>query len=133
MEANLKTTEQLSEFVPVLTQERMAQRTGLRLGQVQYKVKKGLLPSYKIGRVKLVNLVRTKAQKISDGYISTLPSMTKQKFAQLVGVTEGQVQGWINKGYIPTVKDGKHRLINIRELCTECIKNGSLIIRTVSN
>ncbi len=37
---------------------------------------------------------------------------TIQTFAKMVGVTNRTVEGWIDKGIIPSVKLGKRRLIN---------------------
>lgn len=41
------------------------------------------------------------------------PVMTQERFAQLTGLTEGQVRGMIEKGHLPSVKIGKPRLVNI--------------------
>lgn len=51
-----------------------------------------------------------------------VPVMEKSKFAELVGVDVGVVNGWIDKGYIPSMKLGKHRLVNIALLAEECMK-----------
>lgn len=42
-----------------------------------------------------------------------VPVMSRTLFAQLVGVTEDVVNGWINRGYIPVVEVGRYRLVNI--------------------
>ncbi|PWQ93875.1 helix-turn-helix domain-containing protein [Leucothrix arctica] len=41
------------------------------------------------------------------------PVMTVAQFAECVGVSEGVVTGWVKREYIPTVKIGRHRLVNI--------------------
>ncbi len=51
-----------------------------------------------------------------------VPVMEKNKFAELVGVDVGVVNGWIDKGYIPSMKLGKHRLVNIALLAEECME-----------
>lgn len=51
-----------------------------------------------------------------------VPVMEKSKFADLVGVDVGVVNGWIDKGYIPSMKLGKHRLVNIALLAEECME-----------
>lgn len=51
----------------------------------------------------------------------TVPVMAQRKFAELVGVTMGVLEGWINRGYIPTIKIGKHTLINLVGLTQECL------------
>jgi len=43
----------------------------------------------------------------------TLPVITRLRFAEMIGVPEGVVQGWIAKGYIPTYSVGKYTLINL--------------------
>jgi len=43
----------------------------------------------------------------------TLPVMSRLRFAELTGYPEGVVQGWISKGYIPTLTIGKYTLINL--------------------
>ncbi|ALP51651.1 hypothetical protein Tel_00015 [Candidatus Tenderia electrophaga] len=50
-----------------------------------------------------------------------VPVMEKGKFADLVGVDVGVVNGWIDKGYLPSMKLGKHRLVNIALLAEECM------------
>lgn len=43
----------------------------------------------------------------------TLPVMTRSRFAELIGIDEGIVQGWVARGYIPTYSIGKYTLINL--------------------
>ncbi len=43
----------------------------------------------------------------------TLPVISRLRFAELTGYPEGVVQGWIAKGYIPTLTIGKYTLINL--------------------
>ena len=38
--------------------------------------------------------------------------MTPEKFSEAIGVSHMTVQGWINKGYVPTVKIGRRRMVN---------------------
>lgn len=42
-----------------------------------------------------------------------VPVMSRDRFAEHVGVTPDVVTGWISRGYIPTVSIGKYTLINI--------------------
>lgn len=42
-----------------------------------------------------------------------IPVMSRQRFAELSGVSEGVVQGWIVRGYIPVIEFGKYRLVNL--------------------
>ncbi|WP_435101056.1 hypothetical protein [Arhodomonas sp. AD133] len=50
------------------------------------------------------------------------PLMSKERFAQLTGVGEEVVRGWINKGYIPTMKIGRYPLINMEVLRRMCLE-----------
>lgn len=50
------------------------------------------------------------------------PVMHKEKFADLVGVSLGVVDGWCDRGYVPTIKIGKHSLVNMTQLNIQCLK-----------
>lgn len=43
----------------------------------------------------------------------TTPLIKPQRFAELVGVTDRVVEGWIQNGYLPVVKIGRHSLVNL--------------------
>lgn len=143
--------------VPVMTKEKIALSIGLGIGQVHSMLKSGALPSHNMGRLELVNLARLFVQRdllpsvlISNPTASELdsglllgtpkqvvpllvPMATKERFADLVGTSPPAVQGWINRGYVPTVKTGKYRLIDLMELFSECISmNSSTAYRTHS-
>lgn len=42
-----------------------------------------------------------------------VPLMERARFAELVGVSEFVVQGWIVRGYLPVFSIGKYNLINL--------------------
>jgi hypothetical protein len=42
-----------------------------------------------------------------------MPVISRLRFAEMIGVSEGVVQGWIAKGYIPTYTVGKYTLVNL--------------------
>lgn len=50
------------------------------------------------------------------------PVMSKERFAELSGVPFGVVDGWCNRGYLPTMVIGKHRVINIVQLHQICLE-----------
>lgn len=53
-------------------------------------------------------------QFLSEQVITmTLPVISRSRFAEMIGIEEGVVQGWISKGYIPTYSVGKYTLINL--------------------
>ena len=39
--------------------------------------------------------------------------VTRQRFAEASGLTEETVRGMVNRGYLPSVLVGRHRLVNI--------------------
>jgi hypothetical protein len=51
------------------------------------------------------------------------PVMHKERFAEWVGVSVGVVEGWSDRGYIPTVKIGKHVMVNLVLLTQDCLKS----------
>lgn len=51
------------------------------------------------------------------------PVMTKEKFAELSGLAEGVIQGMIEKGHLPSIKIGRHRLVNLAALAVECVES----------
>lgn len=55
-----------------------------------------------------------------------VPTMTLARFADCVGVSEGVVTGWVKRDYIPTVKIGRHRLINIIALSSTLNDNADI-------
>lgn len=52
-----------------------------------------------------------------------LPVIHAKKFAELNGLSEGVVGGWIDNGYLPTVKLGKYTMINLLKM-SEDLKAG---------
>ncbi|WP_374334459.1 hypothetical protein [Leeia sp.] len=50
------------------------------------------------------------------GMTVLVPLVTAERFAALMGVEQGVVLGWVNKGYVPTMKIGKRCLINLAVL-----------------
>jgi hypothetical protein len=46
----------------------------------------------------------------------TSPLLTRERFADLVGLPVGVIVGFINKGYLPTVTIGKYSLVNVEAL-----------------
>ncbi len=58
---------------------------------------------------------------------ANVPVMEREKFSELVGVDLGVINGWIDRGYLPSIKMGKHRLVNLALLTKECMeKEGQL-------
>ncbi|MPS47812.1 hypothetical protein [Methylobacillus sp.] len=51
--------------------------------------------------------------QLDTSQFPSVPVMSRRKFAELVGVTEDTVTGWINRGYLPVIEIGKYRLVNL--------------------
>lgn len=47
--------------------------------------------------------------------------VTREKFAEMVGVPVGVVIGWANKGLLPLVRVGRYSLINLELLRKRCL------------
>lgn len=63
-------------------------------------------------------------QLLTSVVVPPVPVMAADRFAELVGVPPGVVQGWIDKGYLPTTKIGRYRLVNIALLTREALQVG---------
>ncbi|MEY8198338.1 MAG: hypothetical protein RPS47_03770 [Colwellia sp.] len=51
------------------------------------------------------------------------PIVTKERFSEASGLRVDQVRGMIANGYLPTLKIGKHRMINMALLTSECLQD----------
>ena len=60
-------------------------------------------------------------QQLPLSVVPPVPVMAADRFAELVGVSVGVVQGWIDKGYLPTMKIGRYRLVNVAVLTREAL------------
>ncbi len=52
----------------------------------------------------------------SVGQFTPFPLLTREKFAEQVGVSLGVVQGWADKGYLPMFEIGRYSLVNVAAL-----------------
>jgi len=48
-----------------------------------------------------------------------VPVLSVDRYAKSIGIDVGVVDGWVKRGYIPTIKIGKRRLINIAAMTQE--------------
>lgn len=53
-----------------------------------------------------------------------VPVMTKEQFAQATGLSADVIRGQISRGYLPTVKLGRYRLINVEALRQRSAEEG---------
>lgn len=63
-------------------------------------------------------------QLLTSVVVPPVPVMAAERFAELVGVSPDVVRGWMDKGYIPTTKIGRWRLVNIALLTQESLTAG---------
>ena len=56
--------------------------------------------------------------------VPSTPLVHPERFADLLGIERGIVQGWISKGYVPTIKIGKYNLINLALIHQQCLSMG---------
>lgn len=53
-------------------------------------------------------------QDLTDSAFKNAPPVLPwAKFADWIGVEPGIVRGWVDRGYLPTTRIGKHLLINV--------------------
>lgn len=58
--------------------------------------------------------------QINQGAVG--PIITKERFSAVSGLRVDQVRGMMANGYLPTLKVGKHRMINMALLTQECLQ-----------
>ena len=56
----------------------------------------------------------------------SVPLMHPSKFAESIGRSAGVVGGWLDSGYLPTVKVGRYQMVNL-VLLTENLKKGFVL------
>lgn len=49
----------------------------------------------------------------SISQLTGVPVMSRELFAQQVGVSIHVVNGWVDRGYLPTFEMGRYRLVNV--------------------
>ena len=50
----------------------------------------------------------------------TIPEMTMEQYARCVVVTTGTVEKWVERGYLPSLKLGKYRMVNVIQRINDC-------------
>lgn len=51
------------------------------------------------------------------------PVVTKRLFSEMSGLSVETIRGMIERGYLPTVKIGKHRLVNVALITKEALES----------
>lgn len=75
-----------------------------------------------------VNLQNADSPALISSFIpGNLPTLIHpDKYAEQIGLSVGVIGGWIDAGYIPTVKIGRYRLINLTKLTLNLADGGVL-------
>lgn len=60
------------------------------------------------------------AAAADGGMLAVAPFVSRERFAQLVGLPVGVIVGMINKGYLPTVDVGRYSCVNVALLMRRC-------------
>lgn len=50
------------------------------------------------------------------------PVWTQEKYVEKTGLVEGVVRGHVDKKLVPTIKIGRHRMINMALLTKQCLE-----------
>jgi hypothetical protein len=54
-----------------------------------------------------------------------VPLLTREKYAEAVGLSAEVVRGQIARGYLPTVRIGRHRMVNLEALRQRAAEQGT--------
>lgn len=58
---------------------------------------------------------------LPSGLAIAIPVMSKERFAEACGLEVGVIRGMLDRGYLPTVKIGRHRMVNVAALQAQCL------------
>lgn len=58
---------------------------------------------------------------LCSGVALACPVVSKERFAEISGLEVGVVRGMLDRGYLPNVKIGRHRLVNVAALQACCL------------
>lgn len=58
----------------------------------------------------------------SKSSAQSAPLVTKALFSTMSGLSEEILRGMIERGHLPSMKIGKHRMINVALLTKECLE-----------
>lgn len=60
-----------------------------------------------------------------NSLVAAPPIMPWQRFSDWIGVEPGIVRGWLDRGYLPTHRIGKHLLVNVELLRKQLLEQES--------
>jgi len=93
------------------------------------QVYNNVLPAFHIGKRLAINLVQlavndshaVAGQSLQLEFSILVPSLPLDVFADHTGFRVGVIDGWIKKGYLPSVKRGDSRMVSIAHLLDRCL------------
>lgn len=120
-----KSTIPFKFLVPVMTAERYAQETGLRLMQIKGQTERNNIPTIKIGGSRMINVVQTAWELWqSNGVINlSVAQMHHSRFCELSGMKENAALHQIANGNLPSQSVGRLKMVDIAELYKLCVEN----------
>lgn len=65
----------------------------------------------------------TNHSNATSAMVASGPIMTKKMFSQLTGLTEETIRGMVERGHLPTLKIGKHRMVNVALITKEALES----------
>lgn len=71
------------------------------------------------GKAAMVLPEQTSVTQIIVNFSTFSPLLHPKKFAELSGLSHDVINGWIRNDYLPTVKHGRYRMINIVALSNQ--------------
>ena len=74
---------------------------------------------------KLSLVAAARVQTTAGLALVSAPVVTIEKYVEITGQEDGVVRGHIEKGYLPTIKIGKRRLVNLVALSVECLQKAA--------
>ena len=54
--------------------------------------------------------------------VNTGPVVTKRRFSGMSGLTEETIRGMAERGHLPTIKVGRHRMINVAAITRDALE-----------
>lgn len=109
---------------PVMTRKHFSERSGLRVTQIRSQADLNHLPTFEVGRHKMINLA---ALINVNEHTLYCPTATAAQFATWCGLTPEQVISQLSQGNLPLRRMGKLRLVDVAELYNQCLIAGGLI------
>ncbi|BFM20479.1 hypothetical protein [Gilvimarinus japonicus] len=103
---------------PVMTRKHFSERSGLRVTQIRSQANINNLPTFEVGRHKMINVA---ALVNVNEHTLYCPTATAAQFASWCGLTTEQVISQLSEGNLPVRPMGKLRLVDVAELYNRCL------------